>query len=50
MNWPSRSHDLKPIEHVCDGLRDFVQHNSPLKTRHEVKPVLLEKWDLLPHS
>ncbi|UYV74198.1 hypothetical protein LAZ67_11002402 [Cordylochernes scorpioides] len=49
MDWPARSPDLNPIEHVWDtlGRRIGARHPS-LRTLVELRTALLEEWGLLP--
>ncbi|UYV61755.1 hypothetical protein LAZ67_1006333 [Cordylochernes scorpioides] len=49
MDWPARSPDLNPIEHVWDALgrRIGARHPSP-RTFVELRTALLEEWGLLP--
>ncbi|UYV60626.1 hypothetical protein LAZ67_1001705 [Cordylochernes scorpioides] len=49
MDWPARSPDLNPIEHVWDtlGRRIGTRHPSP-RTLVELRTALLEEWGLLP--
>ncbi|UYV68288.1 hypothetical protein LAZ67_5003704 [Cordylochernes scorpioides] len=49
MDWPARSPDLNPIEHVWDALgrRIGSRHPSP-RTLVELRTALLEEWGLLP--
>ncbi|UYV60616.1 hypothetical protein LAZ67_1001671, partial [Cordylochernes scorpioides] len=49
MDWPARSPDLNPIEHVWDALgrRIGARHPSP-RTLFELRTALLEEWGLLP--
>ncbi|UYV62559.1 hypothetical protein LAZ67_2001095, partial [Cordylochernes scorpioides] len=49
MDWPSRSPDLNPIEHVWDALgkRIGARYPSP-RTLVELRTALLEEWGLLP--
>ncbi|KAH0811914.1 hypothetical protein GEV33_010878 [Tenebrio molitor] len=48
IEWPSRSPDLNPIEHVWDMIGKKVKARIPSSaTLDEVFPVLQEKWDLL---
>ncbi|UYV65426.1 hypothetical protein LAZ67_3004332 [Cordylochernes scorpioides] len=49
MDWPVRSPDLNPIEHVWDALRRRIgaRHPSP-RTLVELRTALLEEWGLLP--
>ncbi|UYV82272.1 hypothetical protein LAZ67_21001524 [Cordylochernes scorpioides] len=48
MDWPARSPDLNPIEHVWDALgrRIGARHPSP-RTLVELRTALLEEWGLL---
>ncbi|UYV73825.1 hypothetical protein LAZ67_11001036 [Cordylochernes scorpioides] len=49
MDWPARSPDLNPIEHVWDALGRRIgdRHPSP-RTLVELRTALLEEWGLLP--
>ncbi|UYV63896.1 hypothetical protein LAZ67_2005910 [Cordylochernes scorpioides] len=49
MDWPARSPDLNPIEHVWDALgrRIGARHPSP-RTLVELRTAHLEEWGLLP--
>ncbi|UYV73095.1 hypothetical protein LAZ67_10001806 [Cordylochernes scorpioides] len=49
MDWPARSPDLNPKEHVWDALgrRIGARHPSP-RTLVELRTALLEEWGLLP--
>ncbi|UYV67084.1 hypothetical protein LAZ67_4003848 [Cordylochernes scorpioides] len=49
MDWPARSPNLNPIEHVWDALgrRIGARHPSP-RTLVELRTALLEEWGLLP--
>ncbi|UYV64942.1 K02A2.6-like, partial [Cordylochernes scorpioides] len=49
MDWPARSPDLNPIEHVWDALGRGIgaRHPSP-RTLVELRTALLEEWGLLP--
>ncbi|UYV75710.1 hypothetical protein LAZ67_13001071 [Cordylochernes scorpioides] len=49
MDWPARSPDLNPIEHVWDALvrRIGARHPSP-RTLVELRTAILEEWGLLP--
>ncbi|UYV77443.1 hypothetical protein LAZ67_15001039 [Cordylochernes scorpioides] len=49
MDWPARSPDLNPIEHVWDALgrRIGARHPSP-RTLVELRTALLQEWGLLP--
>lgn len=48
MDWPARSPDLNPIEHVWDALgKAIAARHPPPRTIHELKNALLQEWDLL---
>jgi transposase len=49
MNWPARSPDLNPIEHVWDALgRRVSSRQPPPRTLNELKIALIQEWSLLP--
>ncbi|UYV78224.1 GGPS1 [Cordylochernes scorpioides] len=49
MDWPARSPDLNPIEHVWDALgRRIGAHYPSPRTLVELRTALLEEWGLLP--
>ncbi|GBO44153.1 hypothetical protein AVEN_239551-1, partial [Araneus ventricosus] len=51
MDWPARSPDLNPIEHVWDSLgRAIATSNPPPRTIQEMKTALLKEWDQLPQE
>ncbi|GBN82612.1 hypothetical protein AVEN_122095-1 [Araneus ventricosus] len=51
MDWPARSTDLNPIEHVWDALgRAIATRNLPPRTIQEMKTALLNEWDQLPQE
>ncbi|GBO02153.1 hypothetical protein AVEN_203621-1 [Araneus ventricosus] len=51
MDWPARSPDLNPIEHVWDVLgRAIATRNPPPRTTKEMKTELLNEWDQLPQE
>ncbi|GBN43854.1 hypothetical protein AVEN_10997-1 [Araneus ventricosus] len=51
MDWPARSPDLNPIEHVWDALgRAIATRNPPPRTNQEMKTALLNEWDQLPQE
>ncbi|GBL83499.1 hypothetical protein AVEN_196350-1 [Araneus ventricosus] len=48
MDWPAKSPDLNPIEHVWDALgRVIATRNPPLRTIQEMKTALLNEWNQL---
>ncbi|GBM64168.1 Transposable element Tcb2 transposase [Araneus ventricosus] len=51
MDWPARSPDLNPIEHVWDALGRAIATRHPLpRTIQEMKTALLNEWDQLPQE
>ncbi|GFX62603.1 DDE_3 domain-containing protein [Trichonephila clavipes] len=49
MEWPARSPDLNPIEHLWDYLgREVAALNAPPRSLHELKQGLLCVWSSLP--
>ncbi|GFW36874.1 transposable element Tcb2 transposase [Trichonephila clavipes] len=49
MEWPARSPDLNPIEHLWDYLgREVASLNPPPRSLHELKQGLLCVWSSLP--
>lgn len=51
MDWPARSPDLNPIEHVWDALgRAISSRHPPPRTIPELKTALLQEWDRLPQG
>ncbi|GFV25220.1 transposable element Tcb2 transposase [Trichonephila clavipes] len=49
MEWPARSPDLNPIEHLWDYRgREVAALNPPPRSLHELKQGLLCVWSLLP--
>ena len=51
MDWPARSPDLKPIEHIWDALgRAIASRHPPPRTIPELKTALLQEWDRLPQG
>ncbi|GBM26092.1 hypothetical protein AVEN_12851-1 [Araneus ventricosus] len=48
IDWPARSPDFNPIEHVWDALgRAIATRNPPPRTIQEMKTALLNEWDQL---
>ncbi|GBN59779.1 Transposable element Tcb2 transposase [Araneus ventricosus] len=51
MDWPARSPDLNPIQHVWDALRRAIAtRNLPPRTIQEMETALLNEWDQLPQE
>ncbi|GBO05985.1 hypothetical protein AVEN_158293-1 [Araneus ventricosus] len=51
MEWPARSPDLNPIEHVWVMLgRQIAGRSVPLGTLHELQQALLQEWALFPQQ
>ncbi|CAG4973881.1 unnamed protein product [Colias eurytheme] len=46
MDWPARSPDLNPIEHLWDELKRKVRARNPAPaTKSDLKAALIEEWD-----
>ncbi|UYV64209.1 hypothetical protein LAZ67_2007040 [Cordylochernes scorpioides] len=51
MNWPARSPDLNPIEHVWDNLgRQISSLQPPPRNTHELETALTQEWALIPQE
>ncbi|GFV70524.1 transposable element Tcb1 transposase [Trichonephila clavipes] len=51
MDWPARSPDLNPIEHVWDFLgRRSAAHTSPPVTIRELRLALQDEWTAMPQQ
>ena len=51
LDWPSRSPDLNPIEHVWEELgRRVRQQVNPPKTLGDLECALVEQWRRLPQA
>ena len=51
LDWPSKSPDLSPIEHVWDELGRRVRNRRPQpKTRQELSVALATEWDNIPRN
>ena len=49
MDWPSKSPDLNPIEHVWDVLQRQIQQRNPAPSNvNDLEFALLEEWDCIP--
>ena len=46
-NWPARSADLNPTEHLCDELGRRVRKRSPISIAR-LETVLREEWEAIP--
>jgi hypothetical protein len=51
MDWPARSPDINPIEHIWDMLGKRVKARIPApQTTQALQTMLLEEWDNLPQE
>ena len=51
MDWPARSPDLNPIEHLWDALRRRVtSRQHPPITLQDLRVALQEEWALIPQN
>lgn len=51
MDWPARSPDLNPIEHLWDELKRKIRARNPAPvTRAELQAALTEEWDAIPQD
>ncbi|GFW90608.1 transposable element Tcb1 transposase [Trichonephila clavipes] len=51
MDWPARSPDLNPIEHVWDFLgRRLAAHTLPPVTIRELRLALQDEWAAMPQQ
>ena len=51
LDWPSRSPDLNPIEHIWDELgRRVRQQVNPPQTLGDLERALVEQWRRLPQA
>lgn len=51
IDWPARSPDLNPIEHLWDELKRRVRHRDPApSTIDELKEALIEEWSEIPQD
>lgn len=51
MQWPARSPDLNPIEHLWDHLKRKVRSRDPAPTTlQELKDAVIEEWDTIPQE
>ena len=50
-DWPSKSPDLNPIEHLWDNLDTRVrQRQNPPGNVNELRDALLEEWNNIPQA
>lgn len=51
MEWPARSADMNPIEHLWDQIKRRVRgrHNPP-STLEQLRTALIEEWDTFPQD
>lgn len=51
MQWPARSPDLNPIEHLWDQLKRKVRSRDPAPaTLQELQDAVIEEWDRIPQE
>lgn len=51
MDWPARSPDLNPIEHLWDQLKKRIRSRKPRPTSlEELKTAALEEWEVIPQE
>ena len=51
LDWPSRSPDLNPIDHIWDELGSIVRRQvSPPQTLRDLEHALVEQWTQLPRA
>lgn len=51
MEWPARSPDLNPIEHLWDELKRRVRgRNAPPSTLQELQQAIAEEWEATPQD
>lgn len=51
MNWPARSPDMNPIEHLWDELKRRVRARVPApRSLHEVRIAIEEEWNAIPQD
>lgn len=51
MEWPARSPDLNPIEHIWDELKRRVRERNPAPTRiQDLQAAIQEEWEAIPQE
>lgn len=51
LQWPARSPDMNPIEHVWDNLKRRIRSRTPApRTISELKTAAVEEWENIPQS
>ena len=51
LDWPSRSPDLNPIEHLWDEIDQRIRNRPhPVQTRQELEAALHEEWQRIPQA
>lgn len=51
MDWPARSSDLNPIEHLWDELKRKVRARNPAPaTKSQLLAALIEEWESVPQE
>ncbi|PZC79222.1 hypothetical protein B5X24_HaOG216710 [Helicoverpa armigera] len=51
MDWPARSPDMNPIEHMWDELKRRVRARQPVaQTMQELKTAIEEEWEMIPQN
>ena len=50
MESPTRSPDLKPLEHLCDDLGLAVHASDHHNHLPDLQQMLVEEWDAIPQS
>lgn len=51
LDWPPRSPDINPIEHLWDTLKRLIRARNPSpQTLHEVEQAVQEEWENIPQE
>ena len=48
VDWPARSPDLNPIEHVWDILKRRVSNRGKIESLQELQTIVIEEWMAIP--